>query len=301
MVHRANRTIIHKCERCAHISSIAFAHHKGGTGKTTSCLNIGGFLQKSGERVLIVDSDPQANATSGLGIDPFSRSKNMYDVFMGVFEGYPDVSLEDTIVSTPSGIDLVPSSLDLVGVEPFLYNIDDRAGILKELLEPVGEAYDHILIDTPPSMGQFVINGLVAADKTIVTLDSGIFALRGIEALGTIFDDIEEIIGGEVVADLAILTRWNGKEAADPPASRLGAFLKRLLYGDDGAEQAEEERRRFDAIAKEVRDLFSMVYQVPYDRRIYEAQQQGLPISHYAPACPAAVVYREIADVVRSW
>jgi chromosome partitioning protein len=225
----------------------------------------------------------------------------MYDVFMGVFEGFPDVSLEDTIVSTPSGIDLVPSSLDLVGVEPFLYNIGDRAGILKELLEPVGEAYDHILIDTPPSMGQFVINGLVAADRTIVTLDSGIFALRGIEALGTIFDDIEELIGGEIVADLAILTRWNGKEPEDPPASRLGAFLKRLLYGDNGAEQAEEEKRRFDAIANEVGDLFKMVQTVPYDRQIYEAQQQGLPISHYAPACPAATVYREIADMVRTW
>jgi hypothetical protein len=167
-------------ERCAHISSITFAHHKGGTGKTTSCLNIGGFLQKSGERVLLVDCDPQANATSGLGIDPVSRTVNMYDVFMGVFEGFPDVSLEETIIPTPSGIDLAPSSLDLVGVEPFLYNIDDRAGILRELLAPVAGRYDHVLIDTPPSMGQFVINGLVAADKTIVTLDSGIFALKGI-------------------------------------------------------------------------------------------------------------------------
>lgn len=247
-----------------------------------------------------MDCDPQANATSGLGIDPVSRTVNMYDVFMGVFEGFPDVSLEETIIPTPSGIDLAPSSLDLVGVEPFLYNIDDRAGILRELLAPVAGRYDHVLIDTPPSMGQFVINGLVAADKTIVTLDSGIFALKGIEALGTIFDDIEELVGDEIVADLAILTRWNGKEEPSSPIDSLGAFLKRLLYGENGSGQAEE-RQRFDAMAKEVRELFRMVYTVPYDRRIYEAQQRGLPISHYAPDCPAARVYREIADLVRTW
>ncbi len=177
------------------ITVVAFAHHKGGTGKTTSCLNIAGFLQKDGMKVLVVDCDPQANATVGLGINPETLELSMYDVFMSIFEGYPDVAINDVIVPTASGVDLAPATLDLVGVEPYLYSIEDRAGLLREALTGVRNVYDFILIDTPPSMGQFVINGLVAADHTVVTLDPGTFALKGMEELSTIFCDISEMLG----------------------------------------------------------------------------------------------------------
>ncbi len=102
------------------ITIIAFAHHKGGTGKTTSCLNVAGYLQKDGKKVLVVDCDPQANATTGLGINPPETLKlSMYDVFMSIFEGFPDVAITDVIVPpTASGIDLAPSILDLVGSNP---------------------------------------------------------------------------------------------------------------------------------------------------------------------------------------
>lgn len=251
--------------------------------------------------MLVVDCDPQANATSGLGIDPTVQPKNMYDAFMSIFEGFPDVSLEDTIIPTASGIDLAPSSLDLVGVEPYLYNLDDRTSILKELIAGVRDKYDLILIDTPPSMGQFVINGLIAADRTIVTLDSGIFALRGIEALGTIFDDIEENIGQEIVADMAILTRWGASVPQPSAIDSFAAFLKRL-FGESATPAKDElDARRLASIEEEVRKLFKEVYTVPYDRHIYEAQQQGMPISHYAPASEAALVYRTIAAIVATW
>ena len=180
------------------ITIVAFAHHKGGTGKTTSCLNVAGYLQKSGRSVLVVDCDPQANATAGLGVDPDTLELSMYDLFMSAFEGFPDVVINDIIVPTASGVDLAPATLDLVGVEPYLYSIDDRAGLLREALAGVRGNYDFILIDTPPSMGQFVINGLVAADHTIVTLDPGTFALRGMEALSTVFHDIREMLGENV-------------------------------------------------------------------------------------------------------
>ena len=206
------------------ITVIAFAHHKGGTGKTTSCLNVAGYLQKDGKRVLVVDCDPQANATSGLGVDPERVEQSMYDVFMSVFEGFPDARITDIIVPTASGIYLAPATLDLVGVEPYLYGIDDRAGILREALTPVRRTYDFILIDTPPSMGQFVINGLVAADHTVVTLDAGTFALNGMEALSTIFNDIREMIGEDVNADFAILTRWGGSDDS-------GAVWRSFLNG----------------------------------------------------------------------
>lgn len=251
--------------------------------------------------MLIIDCDPQANATAGLGVDPFARQPDMYDVFMSFFDGFPDIFLEDVIIETGSGIHLAPSSLDLVGVEPYLYNIEERAEILKEALSSVDEAYDYILIDTPPSMGQFVINGLVAAEKTIVTLDSGIFALKGIEALATIFDDIEENVGGEIVADMAILTRWGNGTEATTPIDGIATFLKRILYGDSSDGNGSSEKERLDAFEHEVRKLFSSVYTVPFDGKVCEAQQKGMPLSFYAPESAAARSYRQIADAIQNW
>ena len=278
------------------ITVIAFAHHKGGTGKTTSCLNVAGYLQKDGKRVLVVDCDPQANATSGLGVDPERVEQSMYDVFMSVFEGFPDARITDIIVPTASGIYLAPATLDLVGVEPYLYGIDDRAGILREVLSPVRRTYDFILIDTPPSMGQFVINGLVAADHTVVTLDAGTFALNGMEALSTIFNDIREMIGEDVNADFAILTRWGG---SDDSGGGLALFLKRIFSPASFAEE-EREKERLKTFESEVRKKFRQVFVVHYSPLIYEAQQKGLPISHYAPESKPGRDYRAVATALES-
>jgi chromosome partitioning protein len=279
------------------ITIVAFAHHKGGTGKTTSCLNIAGYLQKDGKRVLVVDCDPQANATTGLGVNPETLERSMYDVFMNVFEGFPNIAITDVIVPTAAGVDLAPATLDLIGVEPYLYGIEDRAGLLREALTPVRNTYDFILIDTPPSMGQFVINGLVAADHTIVTLDPGTFALRGMEALSTVFGDIREMLGEDVAADFAILTRWKG--SGDPAAGTggLALFLKRIFSAGPSAEE-EKERTRLKAFESEVKKAFKQVFTVPYSPAIYETQQQGLPISHYAPESDAGREYRAIATAL---
>ncbi|WP_338323532.1 ParA family protein [Methanoculleus taiwanensis] len=293
--HIANRR-----NRGASITIVAFAHHKGGTGKTTSCINIAGFLQKDGKKVLVVDCDPQANATVGLGIDPDSLEKSMYDAFMGIFEGFPDVAVSDIIVTTEAGIDLAPATLDLVGVEPYLYNIEDRAGVLKELLAPIVPVYDYILIDTPPSMGQFVINGLVAADHTVVTLDPGTFALKGIGTLSTIFEDMGDLLGASIETDVAILTRWRGADREEPAAGGLAVFIKRL-FGPRSSPDDEKERERLVALENEVKNQFKQVFTVPYSPRIYETQQRGLPISHYAPDSDAAETYRTIASAIKNW
>ncbi len=279
------------------ITIVAFAHHKGGTGKTTSCLNVAGYLQKSGRSVLVVDCDPQANATAGLGVDPDTLELSMYDLFMSAFEGFPDVVINDIIVPTASGVDLAPATLDLVGVEPYLYSIDDRAGLLREALAGVRGNYDFILIDTPPSMGQFVINGLVAADHTIVTLDPGTFALRGMEALSTVFHDIREMLGENVTTDLAILTRWKGPDDRAAKTGGLALFLKRILSPGPSPEE-ERERERLKMFEAEVRKAFKQVFIVPYSPAIYETQQKGLPISHYAPESDAGREYRAITTAL---
>jgi len=293
---------------------IAFSHHKGGTGKTTSCLNIAGALVDARKKVLVVDCDPQANATMGLGIFPDSQKQNMYDVFMSIFEGFPNVPLREVIIPTESGIDLAPSNLDLVGVEPSLYTLDERATVLKELLAPVGGEYDYILIDTPPSMGQFVINGLVAADHIIITLDAGIFALRGIDALEAIFSDIESMVGKQVSPDMAILTRWRD-ETPEPEVmtKKIGFFsslIRRLIRAEEPVPSPdqirvkrgkEQERERMLRMEMVVRKKFRQVYTVPFQGEIYEAQQRGLPLSQFAPDTDATRAYQKIADEVMRW
>jgi chromosome partitioning protein len=279
------------------IPVITFAHHKGGTGKTTSCLNVAGFLQKQGNRVLVMDLDPQANATSGLGIDSRTLPLSVYDLFMSQFEGFPEVSIQDIVRETRSGVYLAPSTLDLVGIEPFLYNIEHRATVLKKLLSQDRPDYEFILIDTPPSMGQLVINGLVAADHTVVTFDRGIFALQGLDTLMTIFTDIEELLGEHISPDMAILTRWDDPEK-EVRQGRFSRLVGRLKRSDPEIVRDREQLKIFE---KEVRDRFPAVFIIPYSREIYEAQNAGLPISHFAPECEAGKAYQEITGEITGW
>jgi chromosome partitioning protein len=158
--------------------------------------------------------------------------------------------------------------------------------------------YDFIMIDTPPSMGQFVVNGLVASDRRIITFDRGIFALNGLQTLMTIFSDIREATGDSIVPDLAILTRWDRK-GDERQSSGFRAFLDLLSGHRKQSDDRDEERvTRFE---EEVRKYFSLVYSVPYGREIYEAQQQGIPISHFAPDSEAGLAYARITGVVEKW
>ncbi len=277
---------------------ITFTHHKGGTGKTTSCLNSGGFLNKDEQRVLIIDCDPQANATTGLGHDPQGEQNNMYDVFMSGTEGFDPVNLKDIIVSTESGIDLCPSSLDLAGAEPYMYEREDRLFILKEAIKPILGEYSYILVDTPPSMGQFVINGIVAADHVIVTMDNGMFARTGLNALQTIFSDIAEITGTPVPADIAVITRGRMIQEEMTPGEEISDGFRRLL----GLKKEEtSSREQFEEIVAFCKETFSQVFTIPYDIRVHEAQKQGLPLSQYAPESRAAIVYGELAAAIEKW
>ncbi|MGA2698499.1 MAG: AAA family ATPase [Methanoregula sp.] len=297
------------------ITTITFSHHKGGTGKTTSCLNIAGFCVLAGKKVLVVDCDPQANATAGLGVSPESARKNMYDVFMSRVDGFPQVSMTDIIRSTESGIDIAPASLDLVGAEPYLYGIASRAEVLRDALLPLRDNYDLILIDTPPSMGQFVINGLFAADHIIVTLDSGSFALNGVGPLFTIFDDMKHDLGKDLHVDMAIISRWGegGEISVSVPdiqeKSDLVSWLRSLLVPrhilTKEEKAAEEERakehERLAGMLAEIGKKFSELHTVPYSPEVYEAQKRGMPISHISPESSAGCVYKRIADEVMKW
>lgn len=262
--------------------------------------------------MLVVDCDPQANATAGLGVSPDSSKRNMYDIFMSRVEGFPQVTMKDIIVKTGSGIDLAPSNLDLVGAEPYLYQLDSRASVLKDALGPVKDNYDLILIDTPPSMGQFVINGLFAADHIIVTLDSGSFALNGITTLTTIFNDMRQDLAKDIHLDMAIITRWNESGMQEPqdqqpePNDFFSRFKKLFFQTPvpspkEELAKMEQERGRQSVILSDTRSRFSSVYTVPYSPEIYDAQKHGMPISHVAPASSAGQAYRIITEKVLKW
>ena len=252
--------------------NIAFAHHKGGTGKTTSCVNISGYLALWGKKVLVIDLDPQANATSALGIDKNNLGESMYDVMVG------DAEIADVVLETEiENIHLAPATLDLVGAESHLYRMNNRISILKRSIEGIRKYYDYILIDTPPGPGLFIINGVVASDYTIVTLDPGVFALEGVESLSMIFDDINESSGVRINPRMAILTRCNK------------ASLFSMITG---------KRDPVKEIKKGMKGFFDSVYTVPYGVEVYEAQLKGVPISHYKPKCKAGVAYKKIAEVV---
>jgi chromosome partitioning protein len=251
---------------------IAFAHHKGGTGKTTSCINVSGYLALWGRKVLVIDLDPQANATSALGIDKNSIGESLYDVMV------EDAKFEDVVLETEiENIHLAPATLDLVGAESHLYRTNQRMFVLKRSIEGIKKYYDYILIDTPPGPGLFVINGVVASDYTIVTLDPSVFALEGIETLTTIFDDINESSGLKINPRMAILTRCNKT-----------SLFSRIAGKRDPVKE----------IQKGMRDFFDSVYTVPYGVEVYEAQLKGVPLSHYKPNCKAGVAYKKIAEEV---
>ena len=241
----------------------------------------------------------------------------MYDVFMSRIDDFPfpETKITDIIKKTSSGIDLAPSHLDLVGVDPFLYRTGDRAGILRRALAEVRDRYDYILIDTPPSIGQLAINGIYAADHLIVTLDSGTFALDGVATLSTIFGDMKEGLGKDIRPELAIITRWS--EGAEPECQRaepsgksdLFTVIRNIFYKkpeptpreQKAAEEQKTEHERLLAMLGEVKRRFPSVYTIPYSPMVYEAQKRGLPISHYAPESSAGVAYKTIAGDVMKW
>ena len=245
---------------------LAVANQKGGVGKTTTAVNLGAALAELGYRVLVVDLDPQGNATTGLGIDARSFENSMYDVLMR------DVALEDAVEPTSmKNLFVAPATIDLAGAEIELVPSFSRELKLRKALESVTGDFDFTLIDCPPSLGLITVNGLAAADEVLVPIQCEYYALEG---LGQLLRNVH-------------LVQSNLNEKLDVSTIVLTMYDARTKLAE---QVADEVRTHFgNKVCKNV---------IPRTVRISEAPSFGQPITVFDPASRGAIAYRELAREV---
>ncbi|MDG1517754.1 MAG: AAA family ATPase [Flavobacteriales bacterium] len=183
---------------------IAIANQKGGVGKTTTTMNLAAALGVLEKKVLVIDSDPQANATSGLGFDPRNITNGIYECLIN------EVEAKDIILTTTSpNVDIIPAHIDLVGAEVEMINLPNREKMMRMALEPIKDNYDFIIIDCSPSLGLITINSLTAADSVIVPVQCEYFALEGLGKLLNTIKIVQTRINNSLTIEGILLTMYD--------------------------------------------------------------------------------------------
>ncbi|KKR48451.1 MAG: Chromosome segregation ATPase [Candidatus Magasanikbacteria bacterium GW2011_GWC2_40_17] len=242
---------------------ISLVNQKGGVGKTTTAVNLGAYLSSLGKFVLLVDIDPQANATSGLGIDHRSLEKGIYDTLVS------GASLREIIKNTNhDGYRVAPATLALAGANVELINLPNREFKLREVLQEAKHAYDYILIDCPPSLGLLTVNGLVAADEVLIPVQAEYYALEG---LGQLLETVNLV-----------------KDNLHPDLDIKGAVLTMFDARNKLSSDVLEELYKFFP-----NKIFRSV--IPRSVRLAEAPSFGKSILHYDPSSKGGKAYERLA------
>lgn len=247
---------------------VSLVNQKGGVGKTTTAINVATYLAAQGKNVLLVDLDPQANASSGMGIDAGAVEKNLYHAL--IRGDHP----KDVIIKTDSfGHDIIPSSQDLAGAAIELTDIENREYQLYNVLRQVREDYDYIIIDSPPSLGLLTINGLVASDEVIIPVQTEYFALEGLGQLLNTVDLVQENL---------------------QPRLQLGGILMTMY---------DRRNRLSRQVVKEVKHHFQdKVFDaiIPRTVRLAEAPSYGKSILQFDRLSKGARAYQQLAkEIIR--
>ena len=242
---------------------IAIANQKGGVGKTTTAVNLAAALGKAKKKVLMIDIDPQGNATSGLGVNKRETPYSTYNLMIA------DAKIEDVLVKTGyENLDLLPSNMSLAGVEIELVEMSERAFRLKQAVAPLKESYDYIFIDCPPSLGLITLNGLAAAGGLLVPIQCEYYALEGLSQLVSTVRQVKRMYNPEIEIEGVLLTMFD---------SRLN--LTSQVVG--------EVKRYFpDKVYRTV---------IPRNVRLSEAPSYGQPIQYYENGSKGAQAYDDLA------
>ena len=243
---------------------VSFSNQKGGVGKTTTCVNMAAFLAQFGKKIVLVDLDPQGNATTGLGLIKSDLEKSVYNVLIE-----EEDILENIEETEVDGLSLLPSSIDLAGAEVELVYKRSREKILKNALEKIRDDYDYIMIDCSPSLGLLTINALAAADTVIIPIQSEYYALEGLSQLMNTIALVKQKLNPALEIDGVVLTMYDGR-----------SLISRQI--------ADEIKKFFS------KKLFEIV--IPRNVRLIEASSYGKPIMLHDPKCAGAKAYKALTQ-----